>query len=495
MCIWMCQHCLTQRHSSPEADRQGVSFTPFQYKQHNKKLKSAIESKSLPKIPTSASGSEWPQIILDQIYPADYSQLTQSPFSTPLGVNSTSQKPYSSSQNLPSQALGIIISAILSLRYNIPHRASRILNPSLKLLIKSSISSSGGHPTPPFHIPQDISTIFEHLQLEPLIENYTFCPQCFFLNGLTESVTTDQPHFQCHNKPNEHYPPCTQSLGKFINLFEPYTQNTTNIKQNFIPTKHFIYQPLKNWLSRFLQWAGIMEILHQHQQSQIPEASPNCDIWDGLFWRRFTGTRTINDSPFMSIWGALAFPIYVDWFNAHGKSTLLASIGPIMLIFLNLPPSKILKQENVYVAGSIPGPKEPTALQLNYLLIPLIKELKELWQGYHFHPPQWDLQDPLSVFPSSQPFPIWWPCTSLLDLLLTQETPLVIFALFTRLKLKKLLLNFTTHAHTQIINQPLQNAFGHPHNKDKQSYLSMECNIQFWKTFHIGMQPEWLILT
>ncbi|MBW0577258.1 hypothetical protein O181_116973 [Austropuccinia psidii MF-1] len=88
----------------------------------------------------------------------------------------------------------------------------------------------------------------------------------------------------------------------------------------------------------------------------------------------------------MSIPGALAFSIYVDWFNAHGKSTRLASIVPIMLICLNLPQGERLKPENVYVAGIIPGPKEPTGLQLNYLLMPLIKELKELWQGYHFSP-------------------------------------------------------------------------------------------------------------
>ncbi|MBW0492808.1 hypothetical protein O181_032523 [Austropuccinia psidii MF-1] len=88
----------------------------------------------------------------------------------------------------------------------------------------------------------------------------------------------------------------------------------------------------------------------------------------------------------MSIPGALAFFIYVDWLNAHGKSTQFASIGPITLICLNPPPSKRLTQENFYVAGIIPGPKEPTALQLNYLLIPLIKELKELWKGYHFSP-------------------------------------------------------------------------------------------------------------
>ncbi|MBW0521745.1 hypothetical protein O181_061460 [Austropuccinia psidii MF-1] len=149
MCICMCQHCSTQTHSSPEGDRQGVSFTPFQYKQHNKKLKSTIAPKSLPNIPTSASGSET--------------------FSTQESLNSTAQKPYSGNQNLPPQDLGMVISAILSLKYNIPCRASRILNPALNLLIKSSISSSGGPPTPAFHIPQDLSTIFEHLQLDPVI--------------------------------------------------------------------------------------------------------------------------------------------------------------------------------------------------------------------------------------------------------------------------------------------------------------------------------------
>ncbi|MBW0536045.1 hypothetical protein O181_075760 [Austropuccinia psidii MF-1] len=95
-------------------------------------------------------------------------------------------KPYSGSENLPPQDLGMIISDIISLRYNIPPRALGIINLAMNLLIKSSISSSGGPATPAFHIPQDISTIFEHLQLEPVIQNYIFGRQCFFLNGITE---------------------------------------------------------------------------------------------------------------------------------------------------------------------------------------------------------------------------------------------------------------------------------------------------------------------
>ncbi|MBW0465525.1 hypothetical protein O181_005240 [Austropuccinia psidii MF-1] len=101
MGICMFQHFSTKTHSSPEGDRQGVAFTPFQYKQHIKTLKSAIAPKSLPNIPTSESGSECPQIILDHIFPADYFQFTQSTFSTPPGLTSTTQNPYSGSPNLP----------------------------------------------------------------------------------------------------------------------------------------------------------------------------------------------------------------------------------------------------------------------------------------------------------------------------------------------------------------------------------------------------------
>ncbi|MBW0517830.1 hypothetical protein O181_057545 [Austropuccinia psidii MF-1] len=197
----------------------------------------------------------------------------------------------------------------------------------------------------------------------------------------------------------------------------------------------------------------------------------------------------------MSNPGALAFSIYVDWFNAHGKSTRSTSIGHIMLVCLNLPPSERLKPENVYVAGIILDPKDPTFLQLNYLLMPLIKQPKSYGKVTISHPPQQVLQDPLSVLPSSQPLRMWLPWASLLDLFPIQAATFSIFVPFIKLKLKKLVLNFTIHAHTKIINQPLPNGFGQPHNKEKQFSLGMECNIQFWNTFRIVMQPEWLILT
>ncbi|MBW0509563.1 hypothetical protein O181_049278 [Austropuccinia psidii MF-1] len=77
ICICMCQYFSTQTQSSPEGDSHRAVFTPFQYKQNIKKLKSTIAPESLQKIPTSASGSEGPQILMDQNFPANYSRLTK----------------------------------------------------------------------------------------------------------------------------------------------------------------------------------------------------------------------------------------------------------------------------------------------------------------------------------------------------------------------------------------------------------------------------------
>ncbi|MBW0537907.1 hypothetical protein O181_077622 [Austropuccinia psidii MF-1] len=75
MHICMCQNCTTQTHSSPEGDRQGVSFTPLQYKHHIKQLKSAIAPKSLPNIPTSASASECLENSIQSNFPSGLSSI------------------------------------------------------------------------------------------------------------------------------------------------------------------------------------------------------------------------------------------------------------------------------------------------------------------------------------------------------------------------------------------------------------------------------------
>ncbi|TFK82784.1 hypothetical protein K466DRAFT_448463, partial [Polyporus arcularius HHB13444] len=46
---------------------------------------------------------------------------------------------------------------------------------------------------------------------------------------------------------------------------------------------------------------------------------------------------------------------------------------------LNLPPAIRYAPENIYLAGIIPGPREPRLEELNRLLTPLVDELLTLW--------------------------------------------------------------------------------------------------------------------
>jgi hypothetical protein len=51
------------------------------------------------------------------------------------------------------------------------------------------------------------------------------------------------------------------------------------------------------------------------------------------------------------------------------------------MVLLNLPPHLRYLEENIYVAGVIPGPSKPSNDQLNHYLELIVREAKELWQS------------------------------------------------------------------------------------------------------------------
>ncbi|KIJ34744.1 hypothetical protein M422DRAFT_82130, partial [Sphaerobolus stellatus SS14] len=52
----------------------------------------------------------------------------------------------------------------------------------------------------------------------------------------------------------------------------------------------------------------------------------------------------------------------------------------LSLTCLNLPEEIRYKWENMFLAGVIPGPSEPSLEELNHLLVPLFQIFAELWQ-------------------------------------------------------------------------------------------------------------------
>jgi hypothetical protein len=109
------------------------------------------------------------------------------------------------------------------------------------------------------------------------------------------------------------------------------------------------------------------------------------DVWHGSVWRDFPNANN-GSGIYTSNSGNLVFSLYLDWFNAEGSSSCGKhnSVGAILLICLNLPPTQRYKVKNVFLFRIIPGPKEPSLDKVNHLLRPLVVELKEFWTGVFF---------------------------------------------------------------------------------------------------------------
>ena len=85
--------------------------------------------------------------------------------------------------------------------------------------------------------------------------------------------------------------------------------------------------------------------------------------------------------------GHYAFSLHIDFFNPQGMTVWGASTssGIISMACLNLPLDMRYKPENMYLAGIIPGPKQPSLENLNHYIHPLIAQLAISWkQGVRY---------------------------------------------------------------------------------------------------------------
>ena len=79
--------------------------------------------------------------------------------------------------------------------------------------------------------------------------------------------------------------------------------------------------------------------------------------------------------------GQFLFSLNVDFLNIEGMRIRgsKTSVGLISMVCLDLPPEICYKPENMYVAGIVPGPKQPSITELNPYIEPLMDQLVQSW--------------------------------------------------------------------------------------------------------------------
>jgi len=141
------------------------------------------------------------------------------------------------------------------------------------------------------------------------------------------------------------------------------------------PKHHFYTQSLREWLNFFLSHPGIEDIIDQSYQHTPNPHAMGC-LWDSPTWQDLPGN-------FSTTPGNLTFSIYIDWFNPFtnkitGKTV---SAGIILATCLNIPYELRESLGAMCHLGITPLPQEPSVTTINYLTLPIVIELEDLWEG------------------------------------------------------------------------------------------------------------------
>ena len=198
---------------------------------------------------------------------------------------------------------------------------------------------------------------------------YVVCPKCDSIYEYNDCVVVSQGRKQsklCKHIAYPNHPiicrrqECGAQLLKSIRSGKSYRLE---------PIKAYPYQSLQHSFSYLVKRDGFLSACEQwrYRMSSIPSSHLG-DVYDGRIWHSFS---SFLESPHCYI-----LTMNVDWFQPFTRTQY--SVGAIYLTVQNLPRSQRYKDENVILAGIIPGSSEPS-LTMNSYLAPLVRELQQSW--------------------------------------------------------------------------------------------------------------------
>lgn len=241
-----------------------------------------------------------------------------------------------------------------------------------------SLVSLGGPPnllqsTALDSIPKDIETIERRFNLDASTVLHAVCPNCnYTYPPFYHPESPSKPSYPdfCSNKSPPDAPPCGTPL----------------LQSSGAPVKVFEYYSFLQWLSHFVAQPHVEQLADEFCDAvkrSNGESKDKMETSDGSFYAKLLGP---DGRSFVINCGNechLVFLMHVDFFQPEGTTGRgkAHSTGIISMRCLNLPLAIREDPVNVYIAGFIRGPKEPSSLdsQHSHFLRPLVEDLTTVY--------------------------------------------------------------------------------------------------------------------
>ncbi|XP_019236804.1 PREDICTED: uncharacterized protein LOC109217034 [Nicotiana attenuata] len=136
--------------------------------------------------------------------------------------------------------------------------------------------------------------------------------------------------------------------------------------------RHF---PTKPRLQRLYMARETAKKMRRHKEEHVDDGILRHPS-DAMAWKSFDEKHPSFSAELRNVRLGLAS----DGFQPYGNMSSNRSIWPVVLVPYNLPPWDCMKSEYFMMTILIPGPKCP-GNDIDVYLQPMIKELKELWEG------------------------------------------------------------------------------------------------------------------
>jgi Transposase family tnp2 len=225
-------------------------------------------------------------------------------------------------------------------------------------------------------IPRSMETALSRFKLDGQTTAYAVCPACNCTYRPTTSLNSSHARYptKCFNRPIPEDGPCD----------EPLLQPSADGKLE--PIKIFLYHHFHDYLAGLLSRPDLEVLMDRPCDDLLASigSPPHIikDVWDANFFRTFKGPSGQSLFIDRGTEGRYAFTLNVDFFNIEGnlQRNASTSTGIISCACLNLPLDIRYKSENMYLAGIIPGPSEPSGDELNHFLDPVVDDMVESWE-------------------------------------------------------------------------------------------------------------------